>query len=591
MENEKMTIFVDDRSVEVDPNQNLVKACEAAGASIPTLCHLEGISSNASCGVCVVEVEGAKALVRACVQKPFPGMKIKTSSLRVVNARRTAVELLLANHPTDCLSCLRSGNCELRAMAERLGIRASHYPKLKNFAPPDTSTDGLTRDDSKCILCGRCVAVCAETQTVHAIAFSGRGARTRVTAFMDRGLAKSPCVQCGQCSVVCPTAAITERDQTQEVLMALADPSLHVIVQTAPAIRSSLGEALGMAQGSLVTGRMVAGLRRLGFAKVFDTQFTADLTIMEEGTEFIQRVKEGGTLPMITSCSPGWINFIEAFYPSLLGHLSTCKSPQQMFGAVAKTFYAQKSGVDPEKIRVVSIMPCTAKKAEAKRPEMDSAYRFWKEKKTASSGALHHFQDVDWALTTRELARIMRLAGIDMAKLDDESFDSPLGESTGAATIFGTSGGVMEAALRTVYEILEGKPLPDTNFTPVRGLAGIKTAEVPVAGMKVRVAVAHSLKNARVLLDEIAAGTSPYHFIEVMTCPGGCVGGGGQPVLPDLGKILARNRSLYTEDTNLPERKSHQNAEVKSLYTAFLGAPAGHLSHELLHTHYKARRF
>lgn len=591
MENTNITIYVDGRGVEVDPALNLVRACEKAGASIPTLCHLDKVSSNASCGVCVVEVEGAKSLVRACVQKPTAGMKIRTSSLRVVNARRTAVELLLANHPTDCLSCLRAGNCELKVMAERLGVRASHYPKLKKFAPPDTSTEGLTRDDSKCILCGRCVAVCAETQTVHAIAFSGRGARTRVTTFMDRGLAKSPCVQCGQCSVVCPTAAITERDQSQEVLMALADPSLHVVVQTAPAIRSSLGEALGMAPGSLVTGRMVAGLRRLGFSKVFDTQFTADLTIMEEGTEFIHRVKEGGTLPMITSCSPGWINFIESFYPSLLGHLSTCKSPQQMFGAVAKTFYAQKMGIDPEKIRVVSIMPCTAKKGEAKRPEMDSSYRFWKEKKAVAPGSSHHFQDVDWALTTRELARMMRLAGIEMAKLDEESFDSPLGESTGAATIFGTSGGVMEAALRTVYEILEGKPLPDTDFTPVRGLEGIKTAEVPVAGMKVRIAVAHSLKNARILLDQIAAGASPYHFIEVMTCPGGCVGGGGQPVLPDLDKILARNRSLYAEDTRLPERKSHLNAEVNSLYKDFLGAPAGHLSHELLHTSYKAHPF
>lgn len=594
METKTIAITIDGQTVDVDPEENLIEACAKTGSKIPTLCFMKDISANASCGVCVVEVEGAKALVRSCVQKPTPGMKIKTASPRVLNARKTAVELLLANHPSDCLSCIRSGTCELRTLAESLGVRASHYPKLKKFAQPDTSSEGLVRDDSKCILCGRCVAVCAETQTVHAIAFAGRGARTRVTTFMDRGLAKSPCVQCGQCSVVCPTAAITERDQSQEVLGALAAPGLNVVVQTAPAIRASLGEALGMPAGSLVTGKMVAALRRLGFAKVFDTQFTADLTILEEGTELINRIQGGGTLPMITSCSPGWINFIETFYPSLLGHLSTCKSPQQMFGAVAKTFYAEKNNVAPDAMRVVSIMPCTAKKGEAKRPEMDSAYRWWGEKnesKGHKTGAATHYQDVDWALTTRELARMIRLSGIDIASLPEENFDSPLGESTGAATIFGTTGGVMEAALRTVYEILQGKPLPQTDFTPVRGLQGIKTAEVPVAGTTVRVAVAHGLKNARVLLDELAAGKSPYHFIEIMSCPGGCIGGGGQPVLPDMQKKLARNRSLYVEDLRLPERKSHQNVEVNSLYKEFLGKPAGHLSHELLHTVYAERKY
>jgi len=594
MESKTIAITIDGRNVDVDPEQNLLEACLKTGSKIPTLCFMKDISANASCGVCVVEVEGAKALVRSCVQKPMPGMKIRTASPRVLNARKTAVELLLANHPADCLSCIRSGTCELRTLAEALGVRASHYPKLKKFAQPDTSSDGLVRDDSKCILCGRCVAVCAETQTVHAIAFAGRGARTRVTTFMDRGLAKSPCVQCGQCSVVCPTAAITEKDQSQEVLGALAAPGLNVIVQTAPAIRASLGEALGMPPGSLVTGKMVAALRRLGFAKVFDTQFTADLTILEEGTELINRIQGGGTLPMITSCSPGWVNFIETFYPSLLGHLSTCKSPQQMFGAVAKTFYAEKNGVAPDTMRVVSIMPCTAKKGEAKRPEMDSAYRWWGEKnedKEHKTGSTPHYQDVDWALTTRELARMIRLSSIDIASLPEEEFDSPLGESTGAATIFGTTGGVMEAALRTVYEILQGKPLPQTDFTPVRGLQGIKTAEVPVAGTTVRVAVAHGLKNARVLLDEMAAGKSPYHFIEIMSCPGGCIGGGGQPVLPDMQKKLARNYSLYAEDLRLPERKSHLNVEVNALYKDFLGSPAGHLSHELLHTRYAEKKY
>ncbi|HCO47940.1 MAG TPA: ferredoxin [Spirochaetaceae bacterium] len=603
MESKTIAITVDGKTIEVDPDRNLIEACAGAGARIPSLCYMKDISSNASCGVCVIEVEGAKALVRSCVQKPSPGMKIRTASPRVLNARRMAVELLLANHPADCLSCIRSGSCELRTLAETLGVRAAHYPKLKKFAQPDTSSDGLVRDDSKCILCGRCVAVCAETQSVHAIAFSGRGARTRVTTFMDKGLANSPCVQCGQCSVVCPTAAIAEKDQSQEVMAALGASGITMVVQTAPAIRASLGEALGMAPGSLVTGKMVAALRRLGFSKVFDTQFTADLTIMEEGTELINRIQGGGTLPMITSCSPGWINFIETFYPSLLGHLSTCKSPQQMFGAVAKTYYAEKSGIDPASMRVVSIMPCTAKKGETKRKDMDSAWQWWAEKakkETAVMGeekggekarAGSRYQDVDWALTTRELARMIRLSGIDMASLPEEEFDSPLGASTGAATIFGTTGGVMEAALRTVYEILEGKPLPQTDFTPVRGLKGIKTAEVPVAGMNVRVAVAHGLKNARVILDEMAAGKSSYHFIEVMSCPGGCIGGGGQPVLPDMDKKLARNSSLYAEDLRLPSRKSHQNPEVKALYEGFLGKPAGHLSHELLHTGYAARKY
>ena len=598
MERKTIAITVDGKAIDVDPELNIVDACALAGAKIPTLCYMKEVSSNASCGVCVVEVEGAKALMRSCVQKPMPGMKIRTASPRVLNARKTAVELLLANHPADCLSCLRNGTCELRALADLLGVKASHYPKLRKFAAPDTSSDGLVRDDSKCILCGRCVAVCSETQSVNAITFSGRGARTRVTTFMDRGLANSPCVQCGQCTVVCPTAAITEKDQSQEVLSALGAPGLSMVVQTAPAIRASLGEALGMPPGSLVTGQMVAALRRLGFAKVFDTQFTADLTIMEEGTELIERIKSGATLPMITSCSPGWINFIETFYPSLLGHLSTCKSPQQMFGAVAKTYYAEKAGIAPEAMRVVSIMPCTAKKGETKRPSMDSASLWWSRKAATAAAegkggekpkASARYLDVDWALTTRELARMIRMSGIDMEHLADEAFDSPLGESTGAATIFGTTGGVMEAALRTVYEILEGKPLPKLDLTPVRGLDGIKTAEVQAAGMTLKVAVAHGLKNARVLLDEMAAGKSPYHFIEVMSCPGGCIGGGGQPVCPDMEKKLARNRSLYVEDQRLPERKSHLNQEVGALYREFLGKPAGHLSHELLHTSYAAR--
>ncbi|HBK57842.1 MAG TPA: ferredoxin [Spirochaetaceae bacterium] len=583
-------ITIDNQQVKVDPSENIVEACARVGVKIPTLCYLKGISKNASCGVCVVEVEGAKALVRSCVQNPTPGMKIHTSSPRVLRARQTAIELLLANHPTDCLSCIRGDTCELRTVANLLGVRADRFPSYKRYPAPDTTSEGIVRDDEKCILCGRCVSVCEETQGINAIAFTGRGARTRVSTFMDRGLAQSACVQCGQCSVVCPTGAITEKDDSREVFGALQDPKLLVVVQTAPAIRASLGEALGLPPGSLVTGKMVAALRRLGFAKVFDTQFAADLTIMEEGSELLERLSHGGTTPMITSCSPGWINFIEGFYPDLFGHVSTCKSPQQMFGAVAKTYYAQTAGITPDKMRVVSIMPCTAKKYEARRKEMDSAWDWWKEKDAKLAG-LRSFFDVDWALTTRELARMIKLAGIDIADLQEEDFDDPLGRSTGAATIFGTTGGVMEAALRTVYEIVEKKPLEKIEFTQVRGFTSIKSAEVVLGGNPIRVAVAHGLSNARILLDEIRAGRSPYQFIEIMSCPGGCIGGGGQPVLSNSKTKLARSQALYTEDSILPIRKSHENPAIQTLYKEFLGEPLGHLSHELLHTSYRARTF
>jgi iron-only hydrogenase group A len=589
MTGKMVAITVDGASALVDSGSSLLEACAAAGAKVPTLCYLQDVSSNASCGLCVVEVEGAKSLVRSCVGKVSEGMKISTSSPRVMRSRRNAVELLLANHPADCLTCARAGSCELQDAAQALGIRKIRFPRTRAVPALDTSTDGLVRDNDKCILCGRCIAVCADVQGVSAIGFAGRGIRTRVATFMDRGLASSSCVQCGQCSVVCPTGAITEHDDTEELWRALAEPGKTLVVQTAPAIRASLGEALGMEPGSLVTGKMVAALRRIGFDKVFDTQFTADLTIMEEGSELISRLTKGGVLPMITSCSPGWINFIEYFYPTLLPHLSTCKSPQQMFGAIAKSYYAEKAGIDPATMRLASIMPCTAKKHEAKRPEMRGAWEYWRAKGAAAATTGEPFYDVDWALTTRELARMITRAGIDIARLPEEEFDDPLGRSTGAATIFGTTGGVMEAALRTVYEIVTGSTLPSLDFEIVRGLEGIKKAEVDLAGTKVRVAVAHTLKNARVLLDEIAAGTSPYHFIEVMTCPGGCVGGGGQPVRINQAKRLARNAAMYREDKRLNLRKSHENPAVKALYTEFLGEPLGHLSHELLHTHYERR--
>jgi iron-only hydrogenase group A len=580
-------LSIDSREVEVKAGTSLLEACARAGARVPTLCYLEGLAPSASCGLCVVEVEGAKSLSRACATTAAAGMKVSTSSGRVMRARRVALELLLANHPADCLSCARNGSCELQSAAELMGIRERRFPRTRASLGLDESAEGLVRDNDKCILCGRCVAVCQEVQGVSAISFAGRGGRTHVATFLDRGLARSACVQCGQCSLVCPTGAITERDDTRAVWAELRDASRTAIVQAAPAIRASLGEALGMAPGSLVTGKMAAALRRIGFSKVFDTQFAADLTIMEEGSELLERISRGGVLPMITSCSPGWINYIEGFYPELAPHLSSCKSPQQMFGAVAKSFYAEQAGLDPERMSVVSIMPCTAKKRETRRAEMRSAWEWWQRKGRASPP----FFDVDWALTTRELARMIREAGIDIESLPEEGFDDPLGRSTGAATIFAATGGVMEAALRTVYEVVEQKPLERLDFKELRGLEGIKEAVVSLGGKEIKVAAAHTLKNAHILLEGIRAGTSPYAFIEIMSCPGGCVGGGGQPILPSDSKRLARGDAVYREDRRLELRKSHDNPSVKELYASFLGKPLGELSHELLHTSYSRREF
>jgi len=581
-----ISLTIDGREASAPAGSTILEACRLAGVKVPTLCHLPGVSSNASCGLCVVEVEGAKSLVRSCVQAAAPGMRIRTSGPRVMEARRTVIELLLANHPEDCLSCLRNGSCELQAAAELMGVRKKAFPRTKKAAKPDRVGWGVMRDNDKCILCGRCVAVCRETQSVMAIDFAGRGVRARVAPFMDAPLSESSCVSCGQCTVVCPTGALTERDETDEVFAAINDPELTVVVQTAPAIRATLGESLGLPPGARVTGKMAAALRRLAFDKVFDTQFSADLTIMEEGSELLHRLANKGTLPMITSCSPGWISFIETFYPTLLPHLSSCKSPQQMFGSVAKTYWAQKAGVDPSKLVVVSIMPCTAKKFEAKRPEMRGAWEWWKEKGSKASP----YFDVDYALTTRELARMIRRAGIDFEALPDEGFDDPLGSSTGAATIFAATGGVMEAALRTAYEIAVGKPLPSLELEAVRGFDGIKEATIDVGGTPLRVAVAHTLKNARVILDGIAAGTSPYAFVEIMSCPGGCLGGGGQPVAANWSTLEKRKTAIYDEDRSLPQRKSHDNVEVSALYSEFLGKPLGHQSHALLHTHYSLKK-
>ena len=587
METKMINIKINGNEYQAPDGIAILDACKRAGIEIPTLCFLEDVSRNSSCGVCVVEMKGARSLVRACTACVHEGTEIVTNSARIRDARKTNVELILANHPKDCLSCLRNQNCELQTIASDLGVKDGRFVRTKKEHQRDETSPSILRDPNKCILCGRCIAVCSTVQTVYAIGLSGRGVKTKISTYMEKGLGNVACTNCGQCALVCPTGAIVERDDTDNVFEEILNPDKVVVVQTAPAIRVGIGEAMGMDSGSLVTGKMVAGLRRLGFNKVFDTQFTADLTIMEEGHELIKRITNKGVLPMITSCSPGWIKFAEHFFPNSLAHLSTCKSPQQMFGSVAKTYYAAKMGIDPRKMVVVSIMPCTAKKYEAKRPEMMSAFEHWKDKKGWSQDDA--FYDVDYVLTTRELARMFKESGIQFSNLPAEEFDNPLGESTGAAVIFGATGGVMEAALRTAYEVVTGKALANINFTAVRGMEGIKEAEVDMNGTNVKVAVAHTLGNARKLFEQIEKKESPYAFIEVMTCPGGCLGGGGQPIPTTWDIRKKRAESIYQEDSNKPIRKSHENSQVATLYKDFLKEPLGHLSHHLLHTSYEKR--
>jgi len=587
MEKKKINIIVDGKEYQVTEGKSILESCREIGIKIPTLCYLKDISQNASCGICVVEVKGARTLVRSCISKTTEGINITTHSAAINIARKTNLELLLANHPKDCLICERNGNCELQDLSALLGIKETPFERTKPVPKIDNSSLSLIRNPDKCILCGRCVAVCANVQTVYAIDFAGRGLKSKVSTYLDQGLGNVACTNCGQCALVCPTAAIVERDESKNIMADIYDDNKIVIVQTAPAIRVGIGEAMGMGEGELVTGKMVAALRKLGFSKIFDTDFAADLTIMEEGFELINRIKNKGTLPMITSCSPGWIKFIEHFFPKSLSHLSTCKSPQQMFGAVAKTYYAEKSNIDPRKIVVVSIMPCTAKKFECKRPEMKSAFHYWKEKLNLQEK--DSFFDVDYVLTTRELARMFKVTGVDFCNLPEEDFDHPLGISTGAGVIFGATGGVMEAAVRTAYEVITGKPLDKIELNVLRGFDGIKEAELDLNGTKLRVAVAHTLKNARVLLEQIEEGTSPYAFIEVMTCPGGCLGGGGQPIPTTWAIRQKRADSIYKEDRLKPIRKSHENPAIKAIYDEFLKEPLGHVSHELLHTDYIER--
>lgn len=587
MEKKKINVTIDGHPYQVGAGQTILETCAQIGIKIPTLCYLKDVSANASCGICVVEVKGARTLVRSCVTDANEGMEIVTHSPQIDQARKMNLELILANHPKDCLICERNGNCELQNLSALLGIKESSFPRTKPLQELDETSLALIRDPNKCILCGRCIAVCAQVQSVYAIDFTGRGIKSKVGTYLDLGLGNIACTSCGQCALVCPTAAIVERDHTQEVFAHIYDGNKHVVVQTAPAIRVGIGEAMGMDQGALVTGQMVAALRKLGFDKVFDTQFTADLTIMEEGFELINRIKTGGTLPMVTSCSPGWIKFIEHFFPKSLDHLSTCKSPQQMFGAVAKTYYAQKFNIDPRNLVVISIMPCTAKKFECKRPEMNSAFHFWKDKMGLTEQ--DNFYDVDYVLTTRELAKMFKRTGVDFSHLKSEEFDEPLGISTGAGVIFGATGGVMEAAVRTAYEVITGKPLAAIDLTAVRGFEDIREAELDLDGTKIKVAVAHTLKNARTLLEQIEEGKSPYAFIEVMTCPGGCLGGGGQPIPTTWAIRQKRTDSIYKEDKLHAVRKSHENPAIKAIYEEFLVEPLGHNSHELLHTTYVER--
>jgi NADP-reducing hydrogenase subunit HndD len=588
---EMPSLTVDNIKVEVPAETTILEAARQAGVQVPSLCYLKDVQAIGACRVCLVEVQGARTLVASCAAPVTEGMVVKTNTKRVREGRRTVLELLLSEHTGDCQTCQRSEDCELRRLSREFGIKEVRYEGARRMLPMDTSTPALVRDPGKCIMCRRCVTVCNGVQGVCGLFPQNRGFKTTIGPAFTNSLSDVVCVQCGQCAAVCPVGAIVELDEVEQVFRALEDGTKHVVVQTAPAIRAALGECFGYPAGTLVTGKMVAALRRLGFAAVFDTNLAADLTIMEEATELLMRLqkalvaKEKVALPMFTSCSPGWIKYMEHFHPEMLDHLSTCKSPQQMFGALAKTYYAQKLGKRPEDIFVVSIMPCTAKKFEAQRPEMNS------------SGV----RDVDIVLTTRELGRMIQAAGIDFRSLPDDTMDSPLGIGTGAADIFANTGGVMEAALRTAYEVITGKPFPFENLhvTALAGLEGIKVAEIKIEGAKpewnflegvtARVAVAHTLANAERVIRKVQSGEESLHFVEVMTCPGGCIGGGGQPRMTTNEVRKARIGAIYREDEGKSLRKSHENPEVIQLYREFLGAPLGERSHHLLHTEYVSR--
>ena len=573
----EVSLRINNNEITAKRGQTILEVARENNISIPTLCHHEDLGIKANCRICLVE--DRNVMVPACATEVANDMDIQTNNKKVRDIRMGVLELILANHDQDCLKCPRNGSCELQSICETYDISRKDSPLVRtkdvtvDSPDIDSFNPSVVKDYSKCIKCNRCIDACSTIQNVNAISKAHRSIHYRVTPAYEKKLHETKCVFCGQCISVCPVGALHEKTEIDKVLDAIENRDLTVIAQIAPAIRVSLGELFGYDEGSLVLGKTVSALRALGFDKVFDTNFTADLTILEEGTELLNRIKTGGKLPMITSCSPGWINYLENFYGDIKEHVSTCKSPQQMFGALSKNYYPSKIGKHPREIFTVSIMPCTAKKYEAARDNMRS----------------YGVRDVDAVLTTRELAKLIKMSGIEFTRLENGKFDEPFGISTGAAAIFGATGGVMEAALRSVYEIVTGKTLSSLNFSEVRGYDGIREATIDLEGTKVRVAMAHTLSKAKVLLDEIRDGKSPYTFIEIMTCPGGCIGGGGQPIAKSFATKIKRTEGIYRLDENLPVRKSHENEGVKALYEDYLGEPGSEIAHKILHTHYTLR--
>lgn len=574
-----VNIKINDVALSVPSTKTILEAAKEINVKIPTLCHLnlEGlgiVNQVSSCRVCMVEVIGRPNLVTACSELVYEGMEIRTDSIRAINARRMAVELLLSNHPKECLICPKNLDCDLQALANELGVREIHFEGEMMAYEKDVSSYSIVKDPNKCVMCRRCETMCNEVQTCNILSAVNRGFDVFVGPAFNMDMADTSCTYCGQCVAVCPTAALTEVNYTRKVWSSLADDSLHTVVQVAPAIRVAIGEEFGMEPGSITTGQLAAALKKLGFDGVFDTDFAADLTIMEEASELVHRIKHNGTLPILTSCCPAWVKFFEHQFPDLLDIPSSCKSPQIMFGTIAKTYYAEKKGLDPNKIRVVSVMPCVAKKAEAARPELT---------KDENS-------NVDIVITTREFAGMLREAGIDFTKLEPAEFDKILGESTGAGIIFGATGGVIEAATRTAYEWLTGETLESVDFHSLRGIEGLREATVDIGDMTLNIGIAHGLGNARRLLEDIQSGKSKYHAIEIMACPGGCIGGGGQPYHHgDMSIIEKRRLAIYEEDANKKRRKSHENEEIIQLYKEYLGEPYSKKAHELLHTHYEPK--
>ena len=562
----KVHIKINNLPLEVEEGTLIIDAARMLNIDIPHMCYHPDQESKAHCRMCVVEIKGSRNLQTSCSTPVREGMEVFTDTKKVYDAQVGVLELMLADHKQNCLSCARNGNCELQALCRRFNLLRPELPDISSKEPLRVDNPSIVKDPSKCVKCGRCIKACQELQGLNCLTAAYRGARYKVTTAFDLPMFDTDCILCGQCSLVCPVGAIVEKDDTQGVWRAIHNSAKHVVVQVAPAVRVALGDEFGMESGELVTGKMVTAMRMLGFDKVFDTNFAADLTIMEEGSELLDRLQNGGKLPMITSCSPGWVNYVEKHHPELMGNLSSAKSPQQMFGAVSKTYYAEKMGLDPKDIVTVSVMPCTAKKYEANRPEMGR----------------DGYRDVDFVLTTREIAKLIRYEGVDMKNLPESEFDSPLGTATGAGAIFGTTGGVMEAALRTAYEVYTGKLLPKLDFTEVRGFEGIREATIDLDGTPVKVAVAHTLKKAQELLQH----ADDYVFIEVMACPGGCIGGGGQPIGTTNAVRKKRMQTLYELDKSLPLRKSHENPEILALYQDYLGRPLSPKAHELLHTHY-----